>query len=104
MDSRLGRGRVMRIAIVLAVTALLAFTLLTVAQDEDNSYMDEATYEGSERCRDCHGEIHTPWEETQHAGAFAPATGDTVVADWGASASFELSPGVTIDPVLIENP
>ena len=102
-DLRLSRGRVMRIALVLALTTLLAFTLLTVAQDEDNSYMDEATYEGSDRCGDCHDEIHTPWEGTQHAGAFAPATGDTVVADWEADTSIELAPGVTVTPVLIEN-
>ena len=103
IEARLSRGRVMRIALVLAVIALLAFTLLTVAQDDDNSYMDDAAYEGSERCDDCHGDFHTTWVETQHSATFAPATGDTVVADWEADASFELSPGVTVEPVLIEN-
>ncbi len=102
-DALPGRGRVMRIALVLAMTALLAFTVLTVAQDEDNSYMDDADYVGSTRCLDCHDGIHDTWEGTPHAGAFAPATGDTVVADWEADPSFDLSPGVTVTPVLIEN-
>ena len=100
---RLQRGRMLRIALVLSVVALMAFTLLTVAQDDDNSYMDDAEYVGSTRCSDCHDAPHGTWEDTNHAGAFAPATGDTVVADWTADPSFDLTPEVTVTPVLIEN-
>jgi predicted CXXCH cytochrome family protein len=96
-------GRAARAALVLAMAALLAFTLLTVAQDDDNAYMDDAEYVGSARCYDCHDGIHDTWADTYHAGAFAPATGATVVADWTADASFDLAPGVPVTPELVEN-
>jgi predicted CXXCH cytochrome family protein len=71
--------------------------------DDDNSYMDEALYVGSDTCVDCHEEQGDPWYGTPHAGAFGNATVETVVGDFTAEPTFEVAPGVSVTPELIGN-
>jgi len=98
--------------LALLVLVLVALALMVAPMDDgevrsvadgDNSYMDEATYLGSEKCIDCHGDQGDPWAGTPHAAAFGNATEDTVVGDWTASPTIEVAPGTDVTPDLIEN-
>ena len=49
---------------------------------DDNSYMDEAAYNGSTECGTCHMEAHNAWQESTHPTKMRVATEATVVGDW----------------------
>jgi predicted CXXCH cytochrome family protein len=114
-DERMGPGRlqtrsvvVMGLLLMVMMTAAIMATSLEDGEvrsvaDGDNSYMEDALYIGSGECADCHEDQGDRWHATPHAGAFGPATGETVVGDWSAEPSFEVAPTVTVTPELIEN-
>lgn len=56
--------------------------------EEDNSYMDTATYIGSDSCMVCHGGEHTGWSDTLHSKMLQDPTPATVIGDF------------TLDPTL----
>jgi predicted CXXCH cytochrome family protein len=71
--------------------------------DGDNSYMDDALYEGSLRCEDCHEEHWDTWLQTPHAGAYGEANEETVVGDWTQDPTIEVAPGTDVTLVLTSN-
>ncbi len=110
-----GRSRLTRRSLTTLVLVMMAVVVVAVmvaslddgevrsVADGDNSYMDDALYIGSAECMDCHDGPGGTWMDTPHAGAFGPATADTVVGDWTASPEIEVATGVTVEPGLIEN-
>ncbi len=93
----------MAVVVVAVMVASLDDGEVRSVADGDNSYMDDALYIGSAECMDCHDGPGGTWMDTPHAGAFGPATADTVVGDWTASPEIEVATGVTVEPGLIEN-
>lgn len=48
----------------------------------DNSYMDDATYVGSDNCAICHSDQHTAWADSLHPTKIRIASSDTIVPDF----------------------
>jgi len=91
---RLGKLNIILMVSLLALCLMALVGLgLTGASDDgmetrsnggpdDNSYMDEASYNGSTECGTCHMEAHNAWQDSIHPTKMRVATVATVVGDW----------------------
>jgi predicted CXXCH cytochrome family protein len=90
------------LAFSLALLVLVSFSIYAAEGDEetrfaptnDNSYMDGATYVGSEKCGDCHDDEFDTWEESLHPKKIQVASSATVVAPWDIDVTIPVADGV----------
>jgi predicted CXXCH cytochrome family protein len=98
-------------AFSLAFLVLVSFSIYAAVGDEetrfaptsDNSYMDGATFVGSERCGDCHDDEHDEWSDSLHPKKIQVADDDTVVAPWDADVTIPVADGVDATVYLTKN-
>jgi len=95
----------------LAMLVLVSFSIYAAEGDEetryaptnDNSYMDGATFVGSEKCGDCHSDEHDEWSDSLHPKKIQVATDDTVVAPWTSDVTIPVADGVDATVFLTKN-
>ncbi|MCK5251586.1 MAG: ammonia-forming cytochrome c nitrite reductase subunit c552 [Thermoplasmata archaeon] len=99
------------LAFAMALLVLVSFSIYAATADEesrfapttDNSYMDGATFEGSEKCGDCHSDEYDEWADTLHPKKIQVATDDTVVAPWDIDVTIPVADGVDATITLMKN-
>ncbi len=67
---------------IIAILALLTPFLLTNGHAQTPADINEATYVGAAKCRECHEKIYEGWKTTYHPYKFQDVSEDTVVADF----------------------
>jgi predicted CXXCH cytochrome family protein len=95
----------------MALLVLVSFSIYAATADEesrfapldDNAYMDDAEYVGSDTCEDCHVEQYEIWAESLHPKKIQVATDDTIVAPWDIDVTIPVADGVDATVTLMKN-
>jgi len=99
------------LAFALALVLLVSLNIYASEGDDetryapldDNSYMDGATFEGSEKCGDCHSDEHDEWSDSLHPKKIQVAADDTVVAPWEIVVTIPVADGIDGNVTLTKN-
>jgi predicted CXXCH cytochrome family protein len=99
------------LAFAMALLVLVSFSIYAATADEesryapldDNAYMDDATYVGSDICEDCHFDQYEEWADSLHPKKIQVADDDTIVAPWDIDVTITVADGVEATVSLTKN-